>query len=325
MAGPTDGPSRTLLRAKRGTVSLGFRRSSRPSPSWTANLKSHGRGFSMTSPNSSILLTTRSSSTFSLDYYWSVMESEWATDVMFRSPQALALHYRTLVHHGVTTFSSPNVMRFLGKNILPTGRIPPRFAGELVTDLKHRPEGIRIKHRLKSNAIKLYDKQGSVLRVETTINDPSDFKVYRKKESGKTTKPEWLRLRKGVANFQRLAQVSQTANERYLEALASAHDSTPLKNWTDKLCRPVMLEDKAASRALNPYSPADCRPPQSRRPRTIQHKRLQKQGSLRHPLRKQVQPEGTTPCLSRHHTPHTPPPSPWPHPKGPQVPSLPPH
>jgi len=196
-------------------------------------------------------------STFPLGYYWSVMESEWATDVIFRSPQALGLHYRTLVHHGVTTFSSPDVMRFLGKNIPPTGRIPPCFAGEVVTDLKHRPEGIRIKHRLKSNAIKLYDKQGSVLRVETTINDPSDFKVYRKKESGKTTKPEWLKLRKGVADVQRRAQVSQAANERYLEALASAHDSTPLKNWTDKLCRPVIWK-KSRFRALNPYSPADC-------------------------------------------------------------------
>ena len=66
-----------------------------------------------------------------------------------------------------------------------------------------------------------------------------------------------MKLRKGVADVQRRAQVSQAANERYLEALASAHDSIPLKNWTDKLCRPVIWK-KNRFRALNPYSPADC-------------------------------------------------------------------
>lgn len=194
---------------------------------------------------------------FPLQYYWSVMQSEWATDVMFRSSKALAKHYPTLVHHGMTTFSSPDVMRFLGKNIPPTGNIPHGFAGEVITDLKHRPEGIRIKHRIKANAIKLYDKQGSVLRVETTINDPSDFTVYRKKESAKSMKPEWLPLRKGIADFHRRAQVCQSANERYLDALAYAHDSTPLKNWTDKLCRPVTWK-KNRFRALNPYALRDA-------------------------------------------------------------------
>ena len=195
---------------------------------------------------------------FPLHYYWSVMQSEWATDIMFRNSRLLANHYRTLVHHGMTTFSSPDVMRFLGRKIPATGNIPHHFTAEVVTDLKHRAEGIRVKHRVKTNTIKIYDKQGSVLRVETTLNDPSDFKVYRKKESAQATKPEWLPLRKGVADFHRRAQVCQNANERYLEALACAHDSTPLKNWTDKLCRPVTWKAKRF-RALNPYAPDDAR------------------------------------------------------------------
>jgi hypothetical protein len=194
---------------------------------------------------------------FPLHYYWSVMQSEWATDVMFRTSQALAEHYPTLVHHCMTTFSSPDVMRFLGRNIPATGNIPSSFTGEVVTNLRHRPEGIRVKHRVKTNAIKIYDKQGSVLRVETTINDPSDFRVYRKKESAKSTKPEWLPLRKGVADFHRRSQVCQGANERYLDALACAHDSTPLKNWTDKLCRAVTWKGKRF-RAFNPYAPQDA-------------------------------------------------------------------
>src|SRR5580658_1132006 len=63
--------------------------------------------------------------------------------------------------------------------------------------MKARPEGVRIKHRLKQNSIKMYDKQGSILRIETTINDPADFKQYRTPESlprrrpGANRTPPW--------------------------------------------------------------------------------------------------------------------------------------
>ena len=194
---------------------------------------------------------------FPSDYYWSVFQSEWASDIMFRSPDDLAKIYPSLVYHAVATFSSPDVMRFLGRKIPADGKIPHAFAGEVVTDLKQRPEGVRVKHRVKSNSIKLYDKQGKILRPETTINDPSDFKVYRRKESDKNGLLAWLPLRKGIADLHRRAQVSQASNNRYLEALASAESTTPLKTWTDKLCRPVTWNGKRV-RALNPYSPQDA-------------------------------------------------------------------
>ena len=194
---------------------------------------------------------------FSSDYYWSVHQSEWASDIMFRSPEDLAKIYPSLVYHAVATFSSPDVMRFLGRRISPQGKIPQAFAGEVVTDLKQRPEGVRVKHRVKSNSIKLYDKQGNVLRPENTINDPSDFKVYRRKESDKDGPLAWLPLRKGIADLHRRARVSQACNNRYLEALASAENTTPLKTWTDKLCRATTWKEKRV-RALNPYSPEDA-------------------------------------------------------------------
>lgn len=37
---------------------------------------------------------------FPVDYYWSTYQSEWATDVMFKSPSALAEIYPALVQHG---------------------------------------------------------------------------------------------------------------------------------------------------------------------------------------------------------------------------------
>jgi hypothetical protein len=194
---------------------------------------------------------------FPVDYYWSAYQSEWATDIMFRSSKELARLYPSLVYHSVATFSSPDVLRFLGRKIAPEGIIPHAFAGEVVTDLKHRPEGIRVKHRVKSNSIKMYDKQGSVLRIETTINDPSDFKVYRTKESDKDGPLSWLPLRKGIADLHRRAEVSQSSNNRYLDALASAQNSIPLKDHADKLCHSVTWNGKRF-RALNPYSPEDA-------------------------------------------------------------------
>ncbi len=58
-------------------------------------------------------------------------------------------------------------------------RTSQRLKEASCTDYQQRPEGIRVKHQLKQNSVKIYDKQGSVLRVETTIDDPADFRVFR--------------------------------------------------------------------------------------------------------------------------------------------------
>lgn len=193
---------------------------------------------------------------FDLRYHWSVHQSEWATDVMFKDPGKLADLYPRFLRHGLTTFASPDVMRFLGRKIPPTGHLPPNFAAEVVSRLTKRPEGIRIKHRVGSNHIKLYDKEGSNLRVETTINDPRDFKVLRRKQGDSQGDLAWLPLRKGVADLHRRAQVSDAANQRYLQALANVQDTTSLGSLTEKLCRPTNWKGKRV-RALNPYSPED--------------------------------------------------------------------
>jgi hypothetical protein len=103
---------------------------------------------------------------------------------------------------------------------------------------------LRIKHRVKSNSVKLYDKQGSVLRVETTINNPvgaraSDFKVLRPKEGGKEDQKSWRKMRQGVADICRRAQVSHACNERYLAALAKVDDGLLLGEMLADVTRPA--------------------------------------------------------------------------------------
>lgn len=181
-----------------------------------------------------------------LEYYWTVHQSEWATDIMFRSPKDLAEIYRPLVQYGITHFSSPDVMRFLGKRIIPA------FKGEIMSDFKDRPEGIRIKHYLGFNSVKLYDKAGSVLRAETTINTPYDLKVYRPKENDPNGELAWRPLRKGIADLYRRAQYSQTCNERYLNALGAFAPDTYLGDVLRDLSKRVPYKGSFL-RGLRPW------------------------------------------------------------------------
>ena len=187
---------------------------------------------------------------FPIRYYWSVYESELASDIAFKTPAALASIYPSLVLHAMTTFSSGDVMRFLGR------RIQSDFDGEIVSDFKNRPEGVRVKHRVGKNSLKLYDKFGIVLRTEFTMNYPRDFRVFRRKENDPRGKPQWLRLRSGVADLHRRAQVSQTANERYLDALATADTSIPLEDLLRTISNPTTWNGKRV-RALRPWAQED--------------------------------------------------------------------
>jgi hypothetical protein len=116
-------------------------------------------------------------------YYWTTFQSEWAMDIVFRDPAYLRHLYPQLIHLGMVSFSSPDVMRFLDKKVSANGKALGRNAYEVVSDQKVRSEGVRIKHRLGKNSIKLYDKAysewGAVLRPELTLNAPEQFRVFR--------------------------------------------------------------------------------------------------------------------------------------------------
>jgi hypothetical protein len=104
---------------------------------------------------------------------------------------------------------------------------------------------------MAKNSIKCYDK-ANVLRVETTINDPTQFRVLRIKDVHRV----WCPMRKGVANLYRYHQVGRAANERYLDALAAAGDNRDAIRVLDRHCRPITNRGKRHPR-LNPVANAD--------------------------------------------------------------------
>jgi hypothetical protein len=185
-----------------------------------------------------------------MDYYWSAYQTEWATDLMFRDPQTLCQIYPRLVRHAMTHFKSPDVMRFLAQ------KAHGNFTGEIVTSFKDRAEGVRVKHWLGGNSVKMYDKAGSILRVEATIAETTDFKVLRPPHDDPNGKLAWRPLRKGVADLHRRAQVSQRANDAYLNALAAVDDTTPCAKLFDAVSRPV-IDGGRRVRALRLSDAAD--------------------------------------------------------------------
>jgi hypothetical protein len=193
-----------------------------------------------------------------LQYYWSTSDTEYATDVIFKDASSLAALYPGFVHHAISSFSSPDVLRFLGRYVpLHTGKVYQRFTGQIISDSKERPEGVRVKHSADDNSIKFYDKAGSVLRVETTIIHPEHFKTFRRPEGRPNEKKAWRGLRRGVADLPRRAEVSHRANDRYLQALAATSGTTPLFRCAEPACKPVVRKGRRY-RALNPWNPTDA-------------------------------------------------------------------
>jgi hypothetical protein len=193
------------------------------------------------------------------DYYWSADETEWATDIMFKSRQALDSLYPSLVHHAIRISDSPSVMRYFGRrNISLSGQIKSRAPKEVMTDYRRFYEGVRVKHWLNRNSVKMYNKGGSILRLETTINATRDFKVFRQPNDDSAKPASWQRMRKGVSDLHRRCTVSQQCNERYGDALAAAQVQKKLKEVVSGACNRIVKKGKRY-RGLNPWQNEDYR------------------------------------------------------------------
>lgn len=186
---------------------------------------------------------------FQVNYYWTTHQSEWAVDFRFPKSEDLQRLYPILVEQGMTTFGAPDVLRFLGKRMGLEGQVPRNYEGELFSDVKERKEGIRLKHYVEGNSLKMYDKAhtevGNLVRMEGTINNATPFYNYRPKEGDPGGALAWRPMRRGVADLHRRAEVSQKIVERYADALASVDDSRRLEELTKDLERPTKWNGRA--------------------------------------------------------------------------------
>lgn len=191
---------------------------------------------------------------FESRYYWSADETEFATDLMFRSKADLDALFPKLLAHGMRTSDSHAVLRYLGHRSESTslGKAP----ADVYTDCRRRHEGLRIKHWVNGNSIKMYNKEGRLLRVETTINKPRQFKAFRQANDDPTKPCMWQKMRKGVNDLHRRCEVSRQANERYLDTITAVNVHDTLHEVTGAACNRLSKKGRSF-RPLNPWNEHD--------------------------------------------------------------------
>lgn len=189
--------------------------------------------------------------TFGQHYHWSLMQVEYATDLVFRSQQTLAPLYEQLARESVVSIKAEQVAQFLGK------KITPQLAQEIGSRLVTRIQGTCIKHRLGKAQVKMYDKFGTVLRIETTVNDVSFFKHHRKVEhrQGPSTR-QLAPVKKSIYSLIDLREILAGCNRRYLEYLSALDDHSAGQRALDRLTTPRRQDDRPI-KGLNFFHPAE--------------------------------------------------------------------
>lgn len=171
-------------------------------------------------------------------YYWTLWQSEWATDIIFNSPKDIAPLMDSLLRHAFMTGTSGRVLRYMDRPLKQDGS--PRLDNhdEVLSNLLEYGDGVRVRHQVNGNSVKCYNELNN-LRIETTVNNPAMFRVYRHaQEQCHEESKRLLPLRKGVADIVLRTQVSQEINDRFIENLTTAKCDTPVREILEKVVKP---------------------------------------------------------------------------------------
>ena len=190
---------------------------------------------------------------YELSYHWSIMQAEYATDIIFTSKDALKTIYEPLIRTAIHSVKPENIATFLGK------KLHPNYQGEMGNNFNTRIEGTRIKHQMGATSIKMYDKFGQVLRIETTTNDVSQFKHYREvqRRDGSVVR-EIATMKKGIYSLFPLSKLLQASNRRYLEFISSFDDLSKGISNLEKVSRTVATE-KRTYKGFNFFATEDVK------------------------------------------------------------------
>ncbi len=190
-------------------------------------------------------------SRFDSGVHWSIMQAEYATDVIFQDRDRLAPIYEELVRTLSHAVKPERVAMFLGK------RLDARYQGELGGQFSTRIEGHSIRHYMGKSGIKMYDKFGRLLRIETFSNDISFFKHHRRVEHRDGTYSyKTANMRKTIYSLSDLAELMCACNRRYLDFLSAVDDPTNGIKQVHKISRPVQHAGRSY-RGFNLFSAED--------------------------------------------------------------------
>jgi len=151
-----------------------------------------------------------------LAYQWSIMQAEYATDLVFKSQKTLQAFYPHLLETLTHAVKPADIATFLGR------KLNGNYQGEMGNHFNKRWLGTRIKHQMGPVSIKMYDKFSFILRIETTVNNVSFFKHYHQMQHRDgTTTTKWAPMKKTIYSLPALQEVLSAANQRYLKLISS--------------------------------------------------------------------------------------------------------
>jgi hypothetical protein len=188
---------------------------------------------------------------FELNYHWSLDQVEFATDIVFQRQSDLQAIYERLTRTAIHTVKPDNIATFLGR------KLNGNYQDEMGNRFNTRIEGTRIKHTMGPVSIKMYDKFGLILRIETTVVNVSFFKHYREVEHKDGTRTmTWAEMKKSIYSLAPLRQLLLAANRRYLEFISSIEDQRAGTDKLNKVSRPIQHNDRSY-RGFNFFDPED--------------------------------------------------------------------
>ena len=150
-----------------------------------------------------------------LSYYWSLMQVEYALDLVFKTPAPLGAFYPHLLETLIHAVKPQDIATFLGR------KLHGNYQGEVGNSLNTRLLGTRIRHHMGPAAIKMYDKFGRILRIEVTVNDVSFFQQRREvvhRDGEREIK--WAPMQKTIGSLAPLRELLAAATQRYLKFLS---------------------------------------------------------------------------------------------------------
>ncbi len=151
-----------------------------------------------------------------LQYHWSILQAEYATDLIFKSAPTLQAFFPLLLEALIQAVKPADIATFLGR------KLHGNYQGEAGSRYTHRWLGRRIKHQLGPVAIKMYDKFNLILRIETSVADVSFFRHYRQvHHRDGSTSLKWASMKKTIYSLPALQEQLLAANQRYLKFISA--------------------------------------------------------------------------------------------------------
>ncbi len=188
---------------------------------------------------------------FGQTYHWSIMQQEYATDIVFKKQEDLKPLYEDLISTAIHTVKPANIATFLSQ------KIHTNYEGEIGNNYNIRLEGSRIKHSMGQVSIKMYDKFNKILRIETTVNDVSFFKHYRTVEHRDgTTSQQQASVKKNIFSLTALTEIMLAANTRYIAFISAIEDNSVGKKKLHKITTSKM-ENNRTYKGFNFFNKAD--------------------------------------------------------------------